>query len=160
MKITIALLLLLFTVRNHTFAQANPSPIQGGPDRAPERIKKHPIEISDEFREIAGDAFDKVQALQGAKLKGTLFYKPILHEADLSVVKTHRKANNEAEKGLAYRIENLKLEIEISRAETEKFHSCQGAGTTCGSITVAGIKSDEKGQQRSIEVISELLKKL
>ena len=67
---------------------------------------------------------------------------------------------DEVEKGLAYRIENLKLEIEIYRAETGKFHTCQVAGTACGSITVAGIQSDEKGQQRSIEVISELLKKL
>jgi hypothetical protein len=159
MKITIALLLLLFTVPIHIFGRANPSPIQG-PDPVPERITKQPIQISDEFREVAGNAFDKVQALQAAQLKGKLLYKPVLHEADLSVIRTHRKASNEAEKGLAYRIENLKLEIEIYRAETEKFHSCQGAGTTCGSITVAGIKSDEKGQERSIEVISELLKKL
>src|ERR1700676_169799 len=159
MKITIALLLLLFTVPKPVLGLANPGPIQG-PDPAPKRITMQPIQISDEFREVAGNAFDKVQALQAAKLKGQLRYKPVLHEADLSVIKAHRKASNEAEKGLAYRIENLKLEIEIYRVETEKFHSCQGAGTTCGSITVAGIKSDEKGQQRSIEVISELLKKL
>jgi hypothetical protein len=112
------------------------------------------------FLRSTGDAFDKVQALQAVELKGKPFYKPVLREADLSVIKTHRKAGNEVEKGLAYRIENLKLEIEIYRAETEKFHTCQVAGTACGSITVAGIQSDEKGQQRSIEVISELLKKL
>ena len=159
MKITIALLLLLLFVPNLGLARANSGPIQG-PDSTPEQTNKPPIQISDEFREVAADAFDKVQALQAAELKGTLLYKPILHEADLSVIKTHRKASNEAEKGLAYRIENLKLEIEIYRAETEKFHSCREAGTSCGSITVAGIQSDEKGQKYSIEVISGLLNRL
>ena len=159
MKTTIVLLLLLLFVPNLVLGQSNHVLIPG-PDPAPEQTNKQPIQISDEFRGVAADAFDKVQALQAAELKGTLLYKPILHEADLSVIKTHRKASNEAEKGLAYRIENLKLEIEIYRAETEKFHTCQVAGTACGSITVAGIQSDEKGQQRSIEVISELLKKL
>jgi len=159
MKITIALLLLLLFVTNPVLGQSNHVLIPG-PDPAPEQTNKQPIQISDEFREVAGNAFDKVQALQAAKLKGKLRYKPVLHEADLSVIKTHRKAGNEVEKGLAYRIENLKLEIEIYRAETGKFHTCQVAGTACGSITVAGIQSDEKGQKRSIEVISELLKKL
>ena len=159
MKIAMALLVVLLFVQNRIVGQANSGPIQG-PDPAPKQIKNQPIQISDEFREVAGDAFDKVQALQAAQLKGKLFYKPILQEANLSVVKAHRKASNEAEKGLAYRIENLELEIEIYRVQTEKFHSCQGAGTTCGSITVASIQSDEKGQQRSNEVISELLMRL
>ena len=159
MKITITLLLLLLFVPNRILGQANSGPIQG-PNLTPEQIKEQPIHISDEFREVADDAFDKVQALQAVELKGKPFYKPVLREADLSVIKTHRKAGNEVEKGLAYRIENLKLEIEIYRAETEKLHTCKVAGTACGSITVAGIQSDKKGQQRSIEVISELLKKL
>ena len=159
MKITIALLLLLLFVPNPVLGLANPGPIQG-PDSTPEQTNKPPIQISDEFREVAADAFDKVQALQAAELKGTLFYKPALREANLSVIKTHRKASNEAEKGLAYRIENLKLEIEIYRAETERFHTCRGTRMPCGSITVAGIQSDEKGQKYSIDVISELLKRL
>jgi hypothetical protein len=38
-----------------------------------ESAKNPQSQLSDEFREVAGDAFDKVLALQAAELKGTLF---------------------------------------------------------------------------------------
>src|ERR1700726_1381110 len=86
MKTTFALLLLLLFVPNPVLGQSNHVLIPG-PDPAPEQTNKQPIQISDEFREGTIDAFSKIQALQAAELKGTLFYKPILHEADLSVSK-------------------------------------------------------------------------
>src|ERR1700676_3260947 len=79
MKITVALLLLLLFVPNRIVGQANSDPIQGS-NLPPEQIKKHPIHISDEFREVADDAFDKVQALQAVELKGKPFYKPVLRD--------------------------------------------------------------------------------
>jgi hypothetical protein len=128
-----------------------------------EAVKNQQNQISDEFREVAGDAFDKLLALQAAELKGKLFYEPILHEAELAVIKTNRKASNDDEKLLANRIQALQLDIVSYRLDTEWFNLCKETpevGVPCDSRKVrAAVQSSEEGQKGFIKVITESLKK-
>jgi hypothetical protein len=93
-----------------------------------------PKGISKEFRETAGDAFDEVSNLEDSKLKGQLFYEPILHDAQRAVSKAKRKAISKDEQALAaclersqtyaeqYREEivSMNLSIELSKLGTNK----------------------------------------
>jgi hypothetical protein len=99
----------------------NPKPAQPHalPKPSPQGLCGAHGNISKEFREVAGDALDKTQSLDVAMLKGQFYYEPVLHEADLAVVKTQRNASSSDEKQLANCIESYKVDIELIRVQTE-----------------------------------------
>jgi hypothetical protein len=75
--------------------------------------------ISAEFREIAGEAFDIVGSLQEAELKGKVFYEPVLQKAEVAVRKATRKAISPDEQSLARCLESYKNAIDVYRSATE-----------------------------------------
>ena len=143
MKITLALVLLLLSVSPRASAQAAAGSIPIPPKEAApgqtvdQRVNETPNpidnmdwvkearkdaasgklhnDISDEFREIAGDAFDSIQGMNAAKLKGLLFYEPALHDAERAISKAERKASRPDEKTLALKINVFKEGIEDYR---------------------------------------------
>jgi hypothetical protein len=127
---------------------------------AKSKEKPAPPQISDEFREVAGDAFDKVLALQAAELKGDLFYEPVLHEADLAIIKTKRKAGNDEERNLLVQISALEFSIEVYRSNTELFPLCHEHPDVCNpKQTIADLQAGKRKQKEGIEEITRLLKK-
>lgn len=124
MKITVAFFLFLLVFSNRVWGQAKPGPLPAT-ETAPGQTIKLRNDISDEFREIAGDAFDTVQALNESKRKGLLFYEPALHEAELAIAKANRKANKPDEKNLADFLDVLKFDIVLYRNELELRDLCK-----------------------------------
>jgi hypothetical protein len=55
--------------------------------------KNCPYELSESFRDAAGDAFDKLQSLESNELQGKLFYQPAYQEAGVAVSKAKRIAS-------------------------------------------------------------------
>ena len=100
MKITIASLLLTLTFYTASSAQQS-SPAPKKESKCPE-----PIKISNEVRELAEDAFAKLQALEAVELKADNFYQPASHDADVAVHKAQGRANSpcEIELGLSLQI--------------------------------------------------------
>jgi hypothetical protein len=100
MKIIVASLLLTLTFSVVSSArQSNPAPKQAS--KCPE-----PIKISSEMRELAEDAFAKLQTLEAVELKADAFYQPASHDADVAVHKAQGRANSpcEIELGLSLQI--------------------------------------------------------
>jgi hypothetical protein len=56
--------------------------------------KDCPYELSQSFRDAAGDAFDKLQSLESNELQGKLFYQPAYQEAGVAVSKVERISSN------------------------------------------------------------------
>jgi hypothetical protein len=125
-KLAVALLAISLLVPSHLLGQSAPGPIPQK-DATPGQALKLLSDFSNEFREAAGDAFDTVMALNDAKLKGLLFYEPILHEAELAIHKIDRKAVTEDEKGLANEIGSLKIETVLYRLYTENYNMTHDA---------------------------------
>src|ERR1700730_4708952 len=137
-KLAVALLAISLLVPSHLLGQATPGPIPQK-DAAPGQAIKLHNDISSEFRELAGDTFDKVLALNDAKLKGTLFFEPALHEVELAIHKAERKANAEKpdEKYLAQTLETIKLNIVGYRIFTSGYNNGDKTKITADIIVMS-----------------------
>lgn len=127
-----------------------------------EPVNNSQNQISDEFREVAGDAFDKVMALQSVELEGKLFYEPVRHEAELAVNKAIRKESNLAESRLASQILALEMDSELYRGANVALDSCAKLNYCTSQERkewLARAEDCKKSQKDTGETIRKLLQK-
>jgi len=138
-------LILAFVIASGLYAQQTEKPPLSCGD---------PTKISAEFRDIAGDAYDKVESLKVAELKGKLFFDPILQQSDLAVRKAERKATNSDEKHVAACLASFKVTIELYRVESESWN----AGVTTASEARQRLREYEQSQKLLSEAIRQTLR--
>jgi hypothetical protein len=156
MKMKTALLLLLFlsaSAHANSNSGLQPKKPTGCGDRN---------QISNEFREVAGNAFDKVQAMQWAELNRQFYYETILTEAEFAVIDAHRKATNPDENNLYNCINDLKIASVKYRSDTEKVNVCRiltlGPPVCFTTETSESLNESKEHQKDISEAIRESLK--
>jgi hypothetical protein len=133
-------------------AQVAPGPTSGKGTVPSQEIRLQ-NDLSTEFREVAGDAFDAILSLNDARLRGQLFYEPAMHEAEFVVHKTNRKAVSEDEKHMAMLLETLTFQIDVYRTFTQ-LHNTDPSLMSTGKLAL-----EDKRIKKNIAEITELLKK-
>jgi hypothetical protein len=74
--------------------------------------------LSESFRQVAGDTFDRLQSLESNELEGKIFYQPAEQEAERAVLKTQRIASRPDEIKLAELMSTYLLNTDLYRHTT------------------------------------------
>jgi hypothetical protein len=102
--------------------------------------KDCPYELSQSFRDAAGDAFDKLQSLESNELQGQIFYQPAYQEAVVGVLKARRIASNPDEVKLSAIIASYRDDIDLYRMHTNSANILKDLESMAGEDSWVGDK--------------------
>jgi hypothetical protein len=116
-------------------------------------------QLSQNFRDVAGDAFDKLESLESIELEGKIYYQPANKEAGLAVLKAKRIASSEDEVNLSYQISFYYSAIDNYRLDAELVDlAIKNPGSSVTIPSASELAEDKARQGKTRESIRACIK--